>query len=243
MFYPIFLKLQNKKCLILGGGAVAERKAKVLLKTGARVTVVSLDFTHVLKRLAKRNKKIRLVHLRVIARSPVKGDVAIPWMRLLPACRQAGAFARNDIVLAFACTSSRKENLKFSRECRRRGIWVNQADDLEACDFTVPASFKKGRVQIAVGTSGLSPYLARELKERIARVLTQEDLRFLKWLESEKRRRLVIQRLATPDLRKIFFQKLVHPRFLRLFRKPETAKIETHFNRLLNHLNQLKEMK
>ena len=198
---------------------MALRKAKTLLKAGAQVTAVSLDFTEELKKLAKRNKQIRLV-------------VNSRFLTIrLPAGRQV----RNDVQLAFACTSSHEENLKFTKACQKKGIWVNQADDLEKSDFLVPAALDQGPLQIAISTSGRSPFLARKLKQRIKAVLKKEDVRFLRWMGSRNARSRVIQALDRPSERRRFFKTLARPRFLRLFRSPKIARIEKIFERQLTN--------
>jgi len=241
MLYPIFLNLRGHQCLILGGGAVAERKARTLLKAGARVTVVSLEFTEGLKKLAKRHKDLRLA---AITRSTVKGGTAVPWMRAFP-IRPIGNKSRllsntdpnkylnNDTALAFACTSDPAANRDFVKLCKQKGVWVSQADDQEASDFLVPASLIKGKLHVALSTSGLSPLFARQLKKKLAKAVGPEDVRFLDWFASSRRRPKVIRELATPLERQRFFERLLRPEFLRLFRRPEMGKIEAHFKGLL----------
>ncbi len=237
MLYPLFLNLRNKKCLVLGGGAVAERKVLTLLKAGAKVTVVSLEFSSGLKRLAKRYKKLQLI---VIAKNKIhskslrapKGRGNLASMRLLRRLFKKKA-PRNDIQLAFACTSDRRANFEFAKLCNERGVWVNQVDDLKTSDFLVPASFKQGKLQVALSTSGLSPLFARQLKAKIQKAIGKDDIRFLNWLGQKGKRRNVIRQLATPEERQRFFAALLEPNFLRLFRRPEMTRIETHFQRLL----------
>lgn len=234
MLYPLFLDLQNKKCLILGGGAVAERKVLTLLKAEAKVTVVSLEFSSGLRRLAKRYKRMVLIKLK--SSEPARGrafGADVERKR-----RAKGRLALNsriwkDVSLAFACTSDKKANADFSKLCGQRGVWVNQADDLEASDFLVPASFRQGKLQVALSTSGLSPLFARQLKAKIQKTIGKDDIRFLNWLGKKGKRRSVIRQLATPEERQRFFAALLEPKFLRLFRRPEMTRIETHFQRLL----------
>ena len=229
MLYPLFLRLQCKKCLIFGGGAVAFRKAKILLKAGAKVTVVSLDFVEGLRKMARKNKRLCL---DVIPRSGATRDLKLNARFL--------ACARNDsllkgIALAFACTSSHEENLRFTKACQKKGIWVNQADDLEKSDFLVPAGLNQGPLQIAISTSGLSPFLARNLKQRMKAVLKKEDALFLSWMRNRRVRSRVIEALSTPSERRSFFQTLAAPGFLQLFRSPKIARIEKVFERQLTN--------
>jgi precorrin-2 dehydrogenase/sirohydrochlorin ferrochelatase len=234
MHYPLFLDLRHRKCLILGGGAVAERKALTLLKAHATVTVLSLEFSDGLRRLAKRYRKLALIKLTpsVSARRRAFG-AGVERKR-----RAKGRLALNgriwkDASLAFACTSDRKVNTEFVRMAKRRGVWVNQADDPDASDFLVPASFREGKLQVALSTSGLSPLFARQLKTKIQKAIGKDDVRFLNWLGRQGKRQRVIRQLATSEERKRFFAALLEPKFLRLFRRPEMTRIEAHFQRLL----------
>jgi siroheme synthase-like protein len=140
--FPLFVELAGRPCLVVGGGAVAERKIQSLLYAGARVTVVSPTLTPALAALAATR---RVVH---VARDYAPGDLR-------------GA------VLAFAATDDGAVNGAVAREGRRRGVWVNAADDPVHCDAILPALVRRGPVTVAISTGGASPALARATRERI----------------------------------------------------------------------------
>jgi siroheme synthase-like protein len=144
--YPLFVELDGRACVVLGGGVVAERKVAGLLAAGAVVTVVSPALTPGLVALARAG---RIAHL---ARGYAAGDLA-------------GA------ALAFAATDDGAINAAVAAEGRARGVWVNAADDPAHCDAILPAIVRRGPLTVAIGTAGTSPALARAVREHIERSL------------------------------------------------------------------------
>jgi siroheme synthase-like protein len=146
--FPLFVELAGRPCVVLGGGAVAERKVQALLEAGAVVTVVSPALAPALATLAAAG---RIDH---VARPYLAGDLA-------------GA------ALAFAATDDGAVNAEVAREARARGVWVNAADDPAHCDAILPAVVRRGSVTVAISTGGASPALARAVRERLERALPQ----------------------------------------------------------------------
>ena len=138
-YYPIAVRLKNKKALVVGGGMVAERKVKTLIATGARVKVVSPDLTPQLKNLARQGG------IRWVARTVRQTDLY-----------------RADI--AIAATSDNRVNRKVSRWAKERNILVNVVDNPSLSDFISPALLGKRKAIIAVYTDGKDPILSRDLK-------------------------------------------------------------------------------
>jgi precorrin-2 dehydrogenase/sirohydrochlorin ferrochelatase len=138
-YYPLFLDISRRRCLIVGGGQVAERKADRLLACGAAVEVVSRRLT---ARLAALREAGRIVH----------HDAGYRESFL------AGVF------LVIGATDDEAVNERVSRDARDRGILVNIVDDPERCDFILPAVLERGDLAIAVATGGRSPALAREIR-------------------------------------------------------------------------------
>ena len=186
-FYPIFLDLGQRKCVVVGGGPVAERKAVGLLKAGAEVTIVSPDVTQGLQRLVE------------------SGDV-----RLLER-----AFEETDLegaTLAFAATDSQGVNQAVSDAASRSSIPVNIADRSNRGDFIVPSSFRKGPLQVAISTGGGSPALARIIRQDLEHAVADELVELAQMLErlrprvqsrfpeNEPQRRRVWARLVAPDV-------------------------------------------
>jgi siroheme synthase-like protein len=146
--FPLFVELSGRPCVVLGGGAVAERKVEGLLAASAVVTVVSPSLTPALRALVSARC---IVH---IARGYVPGDLA-------------GA------RLAFAATDDGAINAAVAEEGRACGVWVNAADDPAHCDAILPAIVRRGPITVAIGTGGASPALARAVRERVELLLPE----------------------------------------------------------------------
>lgn len=140
--YPVSLITKDRKCLVIGGGAVAERKVLSLLRSGARVEIISLKITSKLKKLIQRG----LATYR-------QGDY------------DPADLAGNFLVIG--ATSSKDVNRRIAADCFEKNILVNIVDDPEWCNFFVPAVVKRGSFQIAISTDGKSPLLARKIKESL----------------------------------------------------------------------------
>ena len=135
VLYPIFLNLDGKRCVVIGGGAVANRKARKLLQARAEVVAISPEVKPELESMATE-----------VRRRPYReGDLE-------------GAF------LVFAATNHREVNAAVTREARGRGIPVNVADEPSEGDFALPSVLRRGQLQVAVSTGGASPTLARRVR-------------------------------------------------------------------------------
>jgi siroheme synthase-like protein len=135
VLYPLFMDVSGSRCVVVGGGGVASRKARGLLESGARVVVVSPEV----------EPEIEAMDVTVERRPYRPGDLA-------------GA------ALAFAATDRREVNAAVAREAKKRGIPVNVADRPAEGDFALPSVLRRGGLQVAVSTGGASPTLAREIR-------------------------------------------------------------------------------
>ncbi len=147
--YPVLLNIAGLRCVVIGAGAVAQRKAQSLLSAGAMVTVVAPEATTRLETLAAEGKLQWLGE----PYQPVHLDGA---------------------KLVFAATDDPELNQRIAADARSRGALVNVADPPEAGDFAVPATVKRGEICIAVSTGGASPALAKKLREQIESVVGEE---------------------------------------------------------------------
>ncbi len=138
-YYPIAINLNNQLVVVVGGGEVAERKVKGLLKTGARITVVSPQATPLLRRLAKQRR--------------------IKWVKRLV---KHSDITRADIIIA--ATSDRVVNKRVSLWAKQRGILVNVVDQFSLSDFISPAVLRAERALVAVYTNGKDPIFSKDLK-------------------------------------------------------------------------------
>jgi len=143
-YYPILLNIQGKKCLIVGGGKVALRKAQMLVEHGANVVIVSPAFCPELNQLVK-DGNIQAIH------------------------RDYETEDLNDSFMVVAATDDIKTNERIAAEARKIGILVNVVDKPDISDFIVPSYFRRGDIIVAVSTSGRSPALARKIRGELER--------------------------------------------------------------------------
>ena len=141
-YYPVYLNLQGRRCVIIGGGGVAEGKIARLLESGAEIRVVSPDATRGIQRMADAGA------IRWEPRSYRPGDLA-------------GAF------IAIAATNLREVNRRIFDEAEARGVMLNAVDDPPNCSFIAPSIVQRGPVTVAISTGGASPALARKLRESL----------------------------------------------------------------------------
>ncbi|MCY4107751.1 MAG: bifunctional precorrin-2 dehydrogenase/sirohydrochlorin ferrochelatase, partial [Chloroflexi bacterium] len=140
--YPIALNLQRLKCVVVGAGRVAERKARGLVKAGATPLVVGLKAASGVRELARSGK----IHLLEAGYRP----------ELLQ-----GA------ALVFAATNDPALNARVAADARSVGALVNLADDPARSDFANVGEIAAGGVRITVSTGGRSPAFARALRKRL----------------------------------------------------------------------------
>jgi precorrin-2 dehydrogenase/sirohydrochlorin ferrochelatase len=137
--FPMFLKLEGRRCLVVGAGSVAEGKIKGLLEAGASIHVVAPNAVDVIQKWAWQG--------------------TLTW--------KARNFEPSDLdgmLLVIAATSSPEVNAQVFKEARERKVLCNSVDDPENCDFYYPAVVRRGDLQIAISTNGRSPALAQRLR-------------------------------------------------------------------------------
>ena len=173
-YYPIFLDLRGRRSVVVGGGRVAERKVRALLRAGASVHVISPAVTPRLALLAA-SKKIRLTR-RAYRPSDLKGS--------LKARTEGPRRART--LLVFAATDSPETQRLVQENAKDIGALVNAADGARESDFIVPASFAQGDLLVAISTSGASPALARRLRRQLQATLGSEYSSYLQFLREAR---------------------------------------------------------
>jgi len=142
-WYPILLKLGGRRCVVFGGGRVAERKAEGLLQAGAEVHVVSPSATPTIREWADAG-------------------------RLIWHSREADERDAAGAALAFAATDKPDVNRRLAEAAARSGVPANVADDGESGDFLVPATLRRGGLVIAASASGAGPALAKRIVGELA---------------------------------------------------------------------------
>jgi precorrin-2 dehydrogenase / sirohydrochlorin ferrochelatase len=141
-YYPICLDMTRRRCVVIGGGTVAERKVAGLLSAGASVTVISPERTKQLSDWIEAGK------IKHEPRNYVPGDLV-------------------SYEIAFVATDDAAVNSAVYEEGRSRGVWVNVADDPRHCDFILPAVLRRGDLAVAVATGGKSPALSRCIRDEL----------------------------------------------------------------------------
>jgi precorrin-2 dehydrogenase/sirohydrochlorin ferrochelatase len=180
--YPMMVDLTGKRCLVVGGGTVAERKVTLLLECGADVEVVSPATTARLGALAA-SGAVR------VRRRPVRpSDLS-------------------DAFLVVVATDDPQVNREVAEHVRTTGGLVNVADDLEACSFLVPSVLRRGDLTIAISTGGGSPALAKKLRQRLEQTIGPEYEAYLAALRllRERARRAI----ADPQVRQAVYRRAV----------------------------------
>src|SRR5580693_5273043 len=197
--FPMFLKLEGKRCLVVGAGKVGEPKVGGLIDTGARIHVVALE----------------------------AGEAVRNWARTGKITFELRAFVPEDLdgtFLAVVATASRVLNEAIYREAQRRGILCNVVDVPEYCDFYYPAVVRRGDLQIAVSTSGQSPSLAQKIRQQLER---QFGPGYARWVaELGETRKLVLASDLDPKRKSDLLHSLASREALKAALEEQAAKNE-----------------
>jgi len=194
--YPIYLELAERAAVVIGAGSVAARKVKSLCDAGAKVTVIAKaakdDFLQYCKDL----------DYQLITESYSKDHLK-------------GA------VIAIASTNDSELNREIFDDCHNLGVLCNVVDVPELCDFYVPATVKRGDLQIAISTDGHCPAYAAFLRKKLENIFTEDHGRFV--AELDLIRTSVIKKLR-PEDRKQVLEELVDDKSFDHFIKQGTEK-------------------
>jgi precorrin-2 dehydrogenase/sirohydrochlorin ferrochelatase len=190
-YYPIQLNIQNRPCLVVGGGSVGTRKVDTLLKCGADVTVVS-----------------REVSARV-AELATAGNIVLKN-------RDYRSSDLDGKVLVIGATDNERLNRRISRDAQSRQVPCNIVDRPAVCSFILPSIVQRGDLMITISTSGKSPALAKHLRKRLEREFGDEYARMLT-LMGAVRRKLLRQEHA-PEAHKPLFEALIEADLVTMIR-------------------------
>jgi precorrin-2 dehydrogenase/sirohydrochlorin ferrochelatase len=188
-YYPAFLNLKGKKCVVIGGGKVAERKIVLLVRSCASIRVISPDLTPPLAKLKSAGK------IRHIARKYKKGDL-------------------KSAFLAIAATSDEGVNRAVSLEAP---FLINVVDVPSLCNFILPAIVKCGPLTIAVSTSGASPAMAAVIRRELELLYGNETGQYLDFLAGLRKE--VLNVIDDRQARESFLRMAASEAMLKLLRK------------------------
>lgn len=197
--YPMFLDLEGADCLVVGGGAVAERKVESLIECGANVTVVAPQATDTLRKLASECKA------KLFARGYEDGEAA-------------GYF------LVIAATDDESANKRVSADARAAGRLVNVVDVPELCGFYVPASVRRGELTIAISTGGAAPAMAKKIRRDLEAAFPSSYAALLERLREFREK--LIQSEPVEKQRSRIMSKVVASPEIEMFLKGDEAPLE-----------------
>jgi len=192
----MFVKLEGRRCLVVGAGKVGEPKIASLVDTGARVDVIALEASEAVREWAKAGK------ITLELRSFVPADL-------------------DGIFLAVVATASRALNGSIYQEAQERRVLCNVVDDPAYCDFYYPAVVRRGDLQIAISTNGRSPSLSQKLRQQLER---QFSPGYARWVaELGETRNLVLASDLDPKRKRGLLQSLASREALQAALAEESA--------------------
>ncbi len=181
-YYPVYLDIENRPCLVVGGGGVGARKVQGLLDSGAVVTVVSPRIAPALEKLANGR------HITWWARNYRSEDL-------------------DGMFLVFGATDDESLNRRIHADATDRNMLCNIADRPAVCNFILPSVVRRGDLAIAVSTGGKSPAFAKALRKDLEQRFGPEYAPFLT-LMGAVRERLLAQGKA-PEAHRHLFEALI----------------------------------
>ncbi len=179
-YFPMFIELEKKNCLVIGGGNIAYRKVKVLQDFGAQVIVAAPNIM-----------------------PEIKGLFGVSFLE-----REFEAADLEGMELVVAATDDKELNHRVACACRERGVPVNAVDQIEDCSFIFPAYLRTGEVVAALSSGGSSPVITQHLKEKVRPEMTEHLGRMAACLGSLRDE--VKRRVGTEAERKKVYQRLLH---------------------------------
>ncbi|MBY7662450.1 siroheme synthase [Vibrio atlanticus] len=187
-YFPMFLDVENKPILVVGGGEVACRKVDSLLRAGANVTLVSPKVAPYLKQLVDESK--------------------LHWVQNF----YSSQIISKDYLQVWATTDNPSLNHQVHNDAKKLGILVNVVDDLPYCDFITPSMINRGRIQIAISSGGASPVLVRNIREKLETILPQ-NIGLIAGFGASKRNSIK-ESFPTVDERRKFWERFLSSSFI-----------------------------
>ncbi|KYN90040.1 ferrochelatase [Vibrio cidicii] len=179
-YFPLFMDLENKPVLVVGGGEVASRKIEALLKAGAKVTIVSPSLVEELLDVVKSGE--------------------CHWLKSF----YSSELINRHYVQVWATTDNPELNHQVYRDAKAHNVLVNVVDDKPYCDFITPSMINRGRIQIAISSGGSSPVLIRNIRESLEALLPQNLSLLADFAESK--RNVIKSLLPSVEERRVFWE-------------------------------------
>jgi precorrin-2 dehydrogenase/sirohydrochlorin ferrochelatase len=205
-YYPIHLDIQNKNCLVVGGGGVGTRKVLTLLQCGASVTVVSPEISDRLQDLAESAR-----------------------LTLKP--RPYRTEDLEGVFLVIGASDDETLNRRISSDAERRNTLCNIADQPEKCNFILPSIVRRDDLVITISTSGRSPALAKKLRKKLERRFGPEYGEFLKLMGAIRSK--LLSQAHEPEAHKPLFEQLIDSNLIALIQQGQTKDINALLAKIL----------
>jgi len=199
-YYPVHLDINNRNCLVVGGGGVGTRKVKTLLDCGARVTVVSPEVSPQLRDLAASGEII------LKERSYQSDDLS-------------------NMFLVIGATNDEKLNKQLSSDADRLNTLCNIADRPEVCNFILPSIVHRDDLVITVSTSGQSPAMAKKLRKALENQFGKEYGILLRLMGAIRKK--LLQQAHAPEAHKPLFEQLINSELIVMIQEGEVEKIDS----------------
>lgn len=204
-YYPAMLKLSGKRCVVVGGGKVAQRKIRSLLEAEGIVRVVSPDCTETIRQWGREGK------LEWLAREFFPQDI-------------------QEASLVIAATDNPAVNL-LVYESISPNQWINIADQPELSTFIVPSVIERGNLQISISTGGENPGFAKQLKKEMENWMGPEYEEYVDFLG--KGRRQILQQKLPPHVQKMVLAELLNPCLLDWTKEGKIEKRDKYLQELI----------
>jgi len=198
-YYPVHLDINNRNCLVVGGGGVGTRKVKTLLECGARVTVVSMEFSRQLRELA------------------ASGGIDLEQ-------RSYRSEDLNGIFLVIGATNDMKLNRQISHDAEKLYTLCNIADRPEVCNFILPSIVRRDDLVITVSTSGKSPAMAKKLRQALENEYGEEYGKLLRLMGAIRKK--LLRQAHEPEAHKPLFEQLINSDLIEMIQRDEFEKID-----------------
>lgn len=205
-YYPVFLDVRERSCLVVGGGRVGTRKVKTLLQCGARVTVISPEVTDELALMADQGR--------------------INWKT-----EDYRSSDLDDVFLVVGATDDQELNRRIHQDAEAAQRLCNIADQPRLCNFVLPSIVNRGDLSIAISTAGKSPAFAKHLRQELQRRFGPEYGRTLEVMGAI-RKRLLAQEHA-PEAHKPLFERLIQGGLLELVKADDRPAINDLLEQVL----------
>jgi len=198
-YYPVFLDIQGRTCLVVGGGGVATRKVDTLLECKAIVTVVCLEASQALQELADRHRIT--LKIRAYRKDDLKGQ-----------------------FLVIGATNDEGLNQQISADAEGCNLLCNIADRPSVCNFILPSIIQRGDLVLAISTSGKSPAFAKKLRQDLEGQFGDAYAVLLELMGAIRTR--LLKQAHAPEEHKPLFNTIIHSNILSLIENRQIEQID-----------------